>query len=295
MMDNIQKEIKEIANYTSNLLREFDLAHSEMTAALKESLSKGEVERINEFKSMWNDIMNTKTERLEYFKEMMKNIQKEISDIEIYTANLLKEFADTHNEMAGALKEKLSKDEANRLAEFKVMFDELQKYVSDTLNECANEREEMAANWGKLSDTMAKLRAGVLPSPPSKAKKEETPKRTEPTKTQKEKVEAPEKEIVIEEEAKKEIVAEKEIVIEEKVKKAEPVVEKPKVAEPQKALTLEEKVLNYINTHKNGVRVSDMEKPFGETRMRIGFIARKLLDEGKVQKDDKSYYPLAKK
>jgi len=41
-------------------------------------------------------------------------------------------------------------------------------------------------------------------------------------------------------------------VIEEKVKKAEPVVEKPKVAEPQKVLTLEEKVLNYINTHKMG-------------------------------------------
>jgi len=83
-------------------------------------------------------------------------------------------------------------------------------------------------------------------------------------------------------------------VIEEKVKKAEPVVEKPKVAEPQKVLTLEEKVLNYINTHKNGVKVSYMEKPFGETRMRIGFIAKKLLDEGKVQKDDNSYYPLAK-
>jgi hypothetical protein len=38
-----------------------------------------------------------------------------------------------------------------------------------------------------------------------------------------------------------------------------------------------------------------MEKPFGETRMRIGFVSKKLLDEGKVRKIENLYYPLTKK
>ena len=77
--------------------------------------------------------------------------------------------------------------------------------------------------------------------------------------------------------------------------KSEPEVEMPKNAEPHNEPTLEEKVLNYINAHKNGVKVTDMEAPLGDNRMRIGFITKKLLDEGLVLKVDNYYYPLANK
>ncbi|MFZ4591547.1 MAG: hypothetical protein ACOYN6_11150 [Ignavibacteria bacterium] len=38
-----------------------------------------------------------------------------------------------------------------------------------------------------------------------------------------------------------------------------------------------------------------MEEPLGESRMKIGYVAKKLLDEGKVQKHDNIYYPKVKR
>ena len=57
--------------------------------------------------------------------------------------------------------------------------------------------------------------------------------------------------------------------------------------------TLEDKVLNFINKHPiKGVKISEMEGPLGETRMKLGFIAKVLLDEGKVKKIENFYFPL---
>ena len=57
-------------------------------------------------------------------------------------------------------------------------------------------------------------------------------------------------------------------------------------------MTLEEKVLDYINKHPLGVKISEMEEPLGETRMKLGFIAKALLEEGKVQKIENVYFPI---
>lgn len=56
-------------------------------------------------------------------------------------------------------------------------------------------------------------------------------------------------------------------------------------------MTLEERILDYINTHPGGVKISEMEAPFGETRMKLGFIAKNLLEKGMIQKVDAAYYP----
>ena len=59
------------------------------------------------------------------------------------------------------------------------------------------------------------------------------------------------------------------------------------------ANNLEDKVLNYINEHPiNGVKISEMEGPFGETRMKLGYLAKVLLEEGKVKKIENFYFPL---
>jgi len=57
-------------------------------------------------------------------------------------------------------------------------------------------------------------------------------------------------------------------------------------------MTLEEKVLDYINRHPMGVKVSEMEEALHETRMKIGFVAKALLEDGKVQKMDNIYFPV---
>ena len=58
--------------------------------------------------------------------------------------------------------------------------------------------------------------------------------------------------------------------------------------------TLEEKILEYINNNPEGIRVSDMEQPLHETRMKIGYASKCLLDAGKVIKIDNLYYPINK-
>ena len=57
-------------------------------------------------------------------------------------------------------------------------------------------------------------------------------------------------------------------------------------------MNLEEKVLQYIKEHPNGVRIQDMEKPLGESRMKLGFVTNKLYDEGKIQKTDDMYFQI---
>ena len=46
--------------------------------------------------------------------------------------------------------------------------------------------------------------------------------------------------------------------------------------------------------HPGGVKISEMEEPLKQTRMKLGFIAKELLDEGKVLKVENVYYPKTK-
>jgi len=56
-------------------------------------------------------------------------------------------------------------------------------------------------------------------------------------------------------------------------------------------MKLDVKVLDYINQHQQGVRISEMEIPLCETRMKIGFIVKSLYEEGKILKIDNTYFP----
>jgi len=63
-------------------------------------------------------------------------------------------------------------------------------------------------------------------------------------------------------------------------------------APPEISLSLEDRVLEFIERHPEGVKVGDMEEPLGVARMRLGVIAKTLLKEGKVRKEEKMYFPL---
>ena len=93
---------------------------------------------------------------------------------------------------------------------------------------------------------------------------------------------------------KEEVTDVKEVVFEENNFSAKVVVNMPEATTSSKELTLEERILNYINIHEEGTRVFDMEVPLGDTRMKIGFVSRKLLDEGLVIKVENKYFPIAK-
>jgi len=80
-------------------------------------------------------------------------------------------------------------------------------------------------------------------------------------------------------------------VVEKKAEKKEVSVETKPVTQPEPEMSLEEKILDYINKNPKGLKVSEMENPMGETRMKIGYTAKKLLDDGKILKVDNLYFP----
>jgi len=273
-----------------------------MSKELKADLAKGEEERLKDFRALMAetqkfvsnltkevsdmikrfekehkemsdklkaDLAKGEEERLKAFKPMMAEIQGRIKEIETYVKNKLKEFSDAHADMSEELKKELAKyvnDIAN--ANKKLMSDiqarqkERNAEVADLLDAFKTEREEMAANWQALTAKMAKKR-GIKP-------KVEVEVKVRPV-----------------EEAIEEVVEEIEVPVEEAVEEVEVPVEE---APPE--ISLEEKVLEFIERHPEGLRVGDMEEPLGATRMRLGKIAKGLLGDGKVRKEDNLYFPL---
>ena len=322
-ISQIQDEVEGIKISTADMLKDFSTDHDEMTVKLHKELDQDKTNRLN-----WN------TGRMKEFSSLMKGINKEIVkvkkevvDIFGYTDQLLTTFSNEHSDMSAAMRaelklnltervtytqkilsqfdkklaemskenqkmakelkldllksrKELSKSDVQRLKDFNVQFSgiqkrvhEIQKFVNTFLDEFSADRKQAASTWAKLAEAIAKLGQSPLQAP---AVKKQSP--------------APEKPAV-----KKEIPAEKEVVVGASANKTESEVKMSKDAEPHNELTLEEKVLNYINAHKNGAKVTDMEVPLGDNRMRIGFITKKLLDEGLVLKVDNYYYPLANK
>jgi uncharacterized protein YoxC len=316
----IQNEVEGIKTATVNMLKDFSVAHDAMATKLQNDLDLDNTNRQN-----WN------TGRLKNFDAMMANInqeiaqiQKEVSDVFSYTDNLLKKFSTAHSDMSAAMRadlkanlnerveytknlllqfnnklaqmsqenqdmakalrldlqnsrEALSQSDIQRLNNFNVVFtgiqnrvQEIQKYVNNFIDEFSTDRKQAAATWEKLAEAIANIGKGSVAID------------TEP---------------IVDEPAGVTIAITTEPIVDEPVGSAKEVAavveEAPAAAEPQKELTLEEKVLNYLSGHKSGIKISDMEAPLGETRMRIGFITKKLLEEGKVQKVENLYYPLA--
>lgn len=58
---------------------------------------------------------------------------------------------------------------------------------------------------------------------------------------------------------------------------------------PEKELMLKDRILNYIVLNKLGVNILELEKVFGEPRMRLGYVINMLLEEGKIQKSSETY------
>ncbi len=54
---------------------------------------------------------------------------------------------------------------------------------------------------------------------------------------------------------------------------------------------MEEQVQKIIIEHSSGVMISEMENILKQSRLRIGYAARKLINEGKVHKIGNLYYP----
>ena len=56
---------------------------------------------------------------------------------------------------------------------------------------------------------------------------------------------------------------------------------------------MEETVQHFINSQPHGVKLAEMEESLRQSRLRLGYVTRKLLNEGKVIKVENKYFPIA--
>lgn len=303
MITGIRKEILDIKKNTHSLLQDFNEAHNFMSNSLKEKLNENERFRHEEFNEMitgickevqdiktsthsllqefndgHNSMANSLEEKLkedekfrrEEFNEMMAGIFKVVKDIKTSTHSLMQEFSEGHNTMANSLKDELNDGNFTRIKEYQDTMQNIRneiKFINDfthqLLDDFRSENVQMGNSWMNFSQQMANMRNKV-----------EVPQKQEPVKLQKPENKKPK--------------LKKENQIEgEKVKAV-----KNETKIQQKQETVEEKVFDFINAHPKGVKVSEMEEPIGEQRMRLGYVAKRLLEKGKVRKLENVYYPL---
>ena len=207
------------------------------------------------------ELTRTRTERFEYTQALLKSIQGKIAQISKENLN-----------NARKLRKDLDSGEAERLKGYNALFDrissevaELRESTSNLLGSYTTDRSKGAESWKQMQETIAAIRGGEQVASPKKVEKKAPEVKAAP---------AVVKELPVFEE-KAPVVA----------------IEVPAANEE---MTLEDKIFQYINNHLEGVKVSDMEEPLHETRMKIGFAAKCLLDAGKVSKIENLYYPVKK-
>ena len=64
------------------------------------------------------------------------------------------------------------------------------------------------------------------------------------------------------------------------------------VRKQEKEDDLEAKVLRFVNNDPQGAKIVDMETALRASRIRLGSVAKKLLEEGRIRKQDRQYFPL---
>jgi hypothetical protein len=302
---SIEKEVKSSKSSTNALIKDFSKARKVLSNDLDKFFSEENKSRVQNEESRMaeyelyigkiNDevssIFNYTNEMLEKFgsehKEMSAELSAELSKNRHerfeYTQALLKSIqgriAEISNENLNAarkLKKDLSNGEAERVKEFNALFDrisrevtELRKSTASLLGDYSKDRSKGAEYWAQMQEKIAAIRAGEQVGSPKRVEK------------------------VVE---KNEIKAEAAVSV---VKELPVFEEKTPILKIEPLTvggesTLEDKIFQYINSHPEGVKVSDMEEPLHETRMKIGFAAKCLLDAGKVSKVENFYYPIKK-
>ncbi len=269
---SINDEVASIFKNTNDMLDRFEKEHLEMSDELRSELGKNLAERV------------------EYTRSLLNGFQKRLAEI-----------SKENHKMAQKLRKDLNNGETERLSDYNGLMKDIHTSIKGIraevktiknstaamMDDLLQNRVQAESEWSKMQNAMAHIRKTGIVSKPK-----EVVKKVEKKEVKKEAPVAAVKESpVAVKESPVEVIKTAPVKEEKKIQvKIEPVL--PPVAE--KPMTLQEKVLDFINKHPKGIKISAMEQPLGETRMKLGFIAKTLLDEGKVLKIENVYYPKPK-
>jgi uncharacterized phage infection (PIP) family protein YhgE len=266
------KAVGDLAADTRKTLEGFAKARKKMSkeqaknlADFTGGLSEGVEDMLKEFQRQHKQMSNEQAKSLADF---LNNLIKDVG-------SMVNRFQRERSTMSKELKNKLAKEVKEienyvkkRLKEFDGAHTEmsdalkisLAKYAGDIagsvkklLGEYAADMKKAANAWQGMSKTLARARKGGTAVSKAEAKVKVRP-------------------------------------VKEAVEEEEEEEEEEGVALPE--MGMEERILEFIERHPEGVRVSDMEDPLGVARTRLGVIAKRLLEEGNVRKEGNLYFPL---
>lgn len=226
---------------------------------IKGHLVKNDKIRVQEFDGMMSGI-----------RKNIEGVRQQVSDLTSQAKTMLAGFREERRR--NDVKGHLAKGDKARLHDFNHMMSGINKNVRDIRKDVADltsktksmmtefhhEHEKMAADWAEMENVLA-AQKGAKPAiknaPKAPVKKAAVPP-------------------VIRE-------------VKAPVKKAAvpPVIQKEKAP-----LTLEEQIVKFVKKHPHGIKIGEMEKPLETTRLKLGRIAKQLLDAGKLRKEDDKYF-----
>ena len=255
------KTIRELEKDTHDMLKGFQSEHRELEKDTNDMLKGFQ----SEHKKMADELRKTLAEEnsglMNQFQAEDKDRIAEREDRNKVVAELLDKFAKDHEAMADELRKTLAEENSGLMNQFQAEGkdriserEDRNKVVLDLLQGFKTEREKMAASWQALTAAMAK-KSSIKPKVTAEGKVRSV------------------------KEAKE-------------VKEVKEVKEEMKEDKPSSGMDLEGKVLEFIVRHPEGVRVGEMEEPLGVLRMRLGVIAKVLLEKGKVRKEENVYFPI---
>jgi uncharacterized membrane-anchored protein YhcB (DUF1043 family) len=266
----INDEVVCIFKSTNDMLKNFNKEHQNMSVELRADMSLNLAENVEYTRTLLNSFQKRLSEISKENQKMAQKLQKDLAKGEVERLNdyngIMKGI---HTAIKGLKKEVM----------------DLQKASSVLISNYAQDRSQGSIEWNNMQDTIAQLKKTGVVEPVIEIA----------TKPKKQDVKIENLiEAVTENPVKKDstfapVTQETEVEAVEEIHVEFQSKEEPKSIDP---VSLEDRVFDYINQHHSGVRISEMEGPLGETRMKLGFTAKVLLEEGKVQKIENTYYPL---
>ena len=153
--DKREKEVRNLLNRYLNERKEMAQALRGNLEKFKDSLAKGEIQRVKEFQNMMKEVLDEQEKRKEEVTSKLKAFQKE------------------QKEMAKSLKELLAKDKELRIGDLKSMLEgfkiqnreridrqeQRNKEIHGTLGDLKKERLEAAGYWKAAQRQVTKRRA----------------------------------------------------------------------------------------------------------------------------------------
>jgi hypothetical protein len=269
----IKDEVKVARREAQDLLGGFRTTRKNETAQLRRDLARGKTERRSEVKKILTGFQGS---RREESARMCKELAQGVADTKSAVGGILKGaqqtvegFRSDRKQMGAQMRKELAQSKASNKSEVARMS---QGFQNSRTEEGAQMRKELAQTVAQRRSDVREMRRDFHQA---------------------------QAEVVADLKAAK--VAWQDLARTMQAKRAR--VEVPPKAEvpvPAKQVPVEEeipdlgaKLLAAISEHPQGITLTEVAEGLGVTPIVLGRASRKLLDEGKIRKEGKAYFPVA--